>query len=191
MSKLLENKQIIHIATEIVILISITIYFSSKNKKLLGYIEDLSSRVEQQEEIIQKHEIIIRQLAKSLNNTQNQPTSKNIQTPTPIPAPTPTPMPTPTPIPMPTPTPIPTSVPIPNNTPNPIDILSMLNINNKPKSEVIIEEIDSDIDNNNNNLDTLINTPKNNDEELDKEIRAELEELEKENNILKNNTDMS
>jgi hypothetical protein len=68
MSKLFENKQIIHIATEIVALIGIIFYFSSKNKKLLEHIEDLSQRLEDQEDLIQKHEQIIRQLVQAVNN---------------------------------------------------------------------------------------------------------------------------
>ena len=68
MSKLLENKQIIHIVTEIIAGIVIIFYFSSKNKKLLGHIEDLSQRLEEQEDIIQKHELIIKQLVHAINN---------------------------------------------------------------------------------------------------------------------------
>ena len=68
MSKLLENKQIIHIVTEIIAAIVIIFYFSSKNKKLLGHIEDLSQRLEEQEDIIQKHELIIKQLVQAINN---------------------------------------------------------------------------------------------------------------------------
>ena len=52
MSKLLENKQIIHIAAEILVLVGITFYFSSKNKKLSEHIEDLSQRLEDQEDLI-------------------------------------------------------------------------------------------------------------------------------------------
>lgn len=71
MSKLLENKQIIHIAAEIVVLIGITFYFSSKNKKLSDHIEDLSQRLEEQEDLIQKHEQIIRQLVQAMNAQNN------------------------------------------------------------------------------------------------------------------------
>ncbi len=73
MSKLFENKQIIHIATEIVALIGIIFYFSSKNKKLLEHIEDLSQRLEDQEDLIQKHEQIIRQLVQVVNNRGHPP----------------------------------------------------------------------------------------------------------------------
>ena len=73
MLKLLENKQIIHIATEIVALIGIIFYFSSKNKKLLEHIEDLSQRLEDQEDLIQKHEQIIRQLVQAVNTHGSQP----------------------------------------------------------------------------------------------------------------------
>mgnify|MGYP000583589285 CR=1 FL=1 len=82
MSKLLENKQIIHIATEIVVLIGLTFYFSSKNKKLMEHIEDLSQRLEDQEDLIQKHEQIIRQLVQAVNTNQQPPSS-----PTPQPKP--------------------------------------------------------------------------------------------------------
>ena len=78
MSKLLENKQIIHIATEIVVLIGITFYFSSKNKKLSTHIEDLSQRLEEQEDLIQNHERIIRQLVQAMNsqNGASKPVSQ-------------------------------------------------------------------------------------------------------------------
>lgn len=68
MSKLLENKQVIHVATEIVVLIGIMFYFSSKNKKLVSHIEDLSQRLEDQEDLIQKHEQVIKQLVQTINS---------------------------------------------------------------------------------------------------------------------------
>ena len=80
MSKLLEKKDIIHIATEIVVLIGITFYFSSKNKKLLDHIEDLSKRLEEQEDLLQKHEKIIMQLVQNINNQQH--TTRHTSSPT-------------------------------------------------------------------------------------------------------------
>lgn len=77
MSKLLEKKDIIHIATEIVVLIGITFYFSSKNKKLIDHIEDLSKRIEEQEDVVQKHEKIIMQLVQTINNQTNKNNSNN------------------------------------------------------------------------------------------------------------------
>ena len=59
MVNLLENKQIIHIATDIVVLIGITFYFSSKNKKLLEHLEDLSQSLKDQEDMNKKNEEII------------------------------------------------------------------------------------------------------------------------------------
>ena len=70
MSSLLQNKQIAHIATEVVVLLCVTFYFSSKNKKLLEHIEDLSQRLEDQEDSIQKHDQIIKQLVQLVNNRQ-------------------------------------------------------------------------------------------------------------------------
>lgn len=80
MSSLLQNKQVAHIATEIVVLIGLTFYFSSKNKKLLEHIEDLSQRLEDQEDIIQKHEQIINQLLKFANRSQVQPQQVHVPT---------------------------------------------------------------------------------------------------------------
>jgi hypothetical protein len=63
MSKLMENKQqMIHIASEIIVLIGLTFYFNQKNKKLLGHIEDLAQRIEEQEDILQKHEQMLQKL---------------------------------------------------------------------------------------------------------------------------------
>jgi hypothetical protein len=80
MSKLVENKQLIHIVSEVVVLFGLTYYFSQKNKKLLEHIEDLAQRVEDQEDIIQKHDKIIQQLM----NVLNQPASVIHTDPTPI-----------------------------------------------------------------------------------------------------------
>lgn len=79
MSKLLENKQqLIHVASEVVVLIGLTFYFSSKNKKLMQHIEDLAQRLEEQEDLIQKHEQIIRQLVATVSNI-NQPRQRVAQ----------------------------------------------------------------------------------------------------------------
>jgi hypothetical protein len=73
MSKLMENKQqMVHIASEIVVLTGLTFYFNQKNKKLMGHIEDLSQRVEEQEDLLQKHEQVIRNLVDFINQQQAQ-----------------------------------------------------------------------------------------------------------------------
>jgi len=62
------NKQMmIHIASEITVVLCLTFYFNQKNKKLLAHIEDLAHRVEEQEDILQKHESLIRELVKQIN----------------------------------------------------------------------------------------------------------------------------
>jgi hypothetical protein len=71
MSTLLENKQMIHVASEIVVLTGLTFYFSQKNKKLTGHIEDLAERIEEQEDLIQKHEQVIRKLVEFVNQQKN------------------------------------------------------------------------------------------------------------------------
>jgi hypothetical protein len=76
MAKLMENKQMIHIASEIVVIIGLTFYFNQKNKKLMSHIEDLSQRIEEQEDLLQKHEQVIRKMVDFINQYQSEP---NIQ----------------------------------------------------------------------------------------------------------------
>lgn len=90
MSKIFENKSmLVHLAVESVIILAITFYFSQKNKKLMGHINDLIERIEEQEDIIQKHEQLINNLSNAVNDinykisgeTKNVPlqTNKNIK----------------------------------------------------------------------------------------------------------------
>lgn len=67
----MENKQIIHIASEIVALVGLTFYFNQKNKKLLGHIENLAQKIEEQEDLLQKHEHVIKKMLEFMNE-QNQ-----------------------------------------------------------------------------------------------------------------------
>lgn len=73
MSKLMENKQLVHMASEVVVLMGLTFYFSQKNKKIMGHIEDLAQRVEEQEDLLQKHEQVIRKLVELVNQRQTAP----------------------------------------------------------------------------------------------------------------------
>ena len=86
MSKLIENKHMIHIASEIIVLLGLTFYFNQKNKKIMGHIQDLSQRIEEQEDLLQKHEQVIRKLVdfiskqpESTNTLHPQVNSPNIQ----------------------------------------------------------------------------------------------------------------
>ena len=71
MTNVLEQKQIIHIVVEIVVLTGVSFYFASKNKQLSSSIQALSKKLEEQEEIIQRHEQILMQLVKSVNQNNN------------------------------------------------------------------------------------------------------------------------
>jgi hypothetical protein len=72
MSKLFtDNKQMmVHIISEVVVLVGITFYFNQKNKKLMAHIEDLAQRVEEQEDLLQKHEQIIKKIVTHIGNQQ-------------------------------------------------------------------------------------------------------------------------
>ena len=67
MFNLMENKQIIHIASEIIVLIAVIYYFNGKNKKLLRHIEDLAQRIEDQEELLEKNSKAIQELSDQIS----------------------------------------------------------------------------------------------------------------------------
>ena len=71
MYNLIEKRNIVHIVSELIALIGITFYFNQKNKKMMVHIEDLSQRLEEQEDLINKHERIINQLVEFIKKEKN------------------------------------------------------------------------------------------------------------------------
>ena len=74
--KILENKQMVHIVSELIILIGVVFYFSNKNKAILNQLEELNQRIEEQEQKMDKQEQVLRSLVlqvKSLTQPQVQP----------------------------------------------------------------------------------------------------------------------
>jgi hypothetical protein len=65
----IDKKQLIHVVVEFVVLVALTFYFSSKTKKLNNLIEDLSQRLEEHEEQLQKQEQMIKQLIAVVNSS--------------------------------------------------------------------------------------------------------------------------
>lgn len=65
--KKLDNGQLIHIITEVVVLLGITMYFSNKNKRLQSLIEELSQRIEEQDDQIQKMQNVLQQVVNQQN----------------------------------------------------------------------------------------------------------------------------
>ena len=79
MSKLFENKQqLVHIVSEVVVLLGITFYFSQQNKKLMGHIEDLAQQVEEQNDIIIAQEKMLKSHDASIKSIENMLT-RNFQ----------------------------------------------------------------------------------------------------------------
>ena len=75
--------QVIHIASEIVIIGGITTYFINKTNKLHDRIEELESKIQQQDEIIQQHDTVILKLLNNVNfliehNREQQKTNQFI-----------------------------------------------------------------------------------------------------------------
>jgi endonuclease III len=72
-TNMMENKQqMIHIIAEIVLMIAIVFYFNQKHKKVLSLVEDLAQRVEEQEDLLQKHEEVIKKLVEGFNVLQTE-----------------------------------------------------------------------------------------------------------------------
>ena len=71
----------IHIVSEVVVVVALTFYFNQKNKKLMAHIEDLAQRVEEQEDLLQKHEQIIKQLVDHISKQQTVIQQKVAQPP--------------------------------------------------------------------------------------------------------------
>jgi hypothetical protein len=67
--KQIDNKQLIHIGCEVVALLGVSYYFSSKNKTLQNHIEELSQKLEEQEDKILKLEETMKS---SMNMAFNQ-----------------------------------------------------------------------------------------------------------------------
>ena len=160
MSKLFENKQqIIHIATEIIALIAITFYFSQKNKKLMTHIEDLAQRIEEQEETLQKHDKLIQKMSSTITTlqTQLQQYSSNSRT----------------------------HVNIKNDTPKKPTIHKTPKVHFKHPEPIILKtSIDEEEENKNGNISNIETRDTDEpveEENLDKELEAELEDLEEEN----------
>ena len=72
LKNLMKDKQIIHIVAEFVIICGIVYYFNQKNKNLLIYIQNLTQRLDEQEDIIQKHQEVIQQLSDGMHSLSNQ-----------------------------------------------------------------------------------------------------------------------
>ena len=75
----MENKQMVHIASEIVVLLGLTFYFNQKHKKLMSHIEDLAQRVEEQEDMLQKHEQVIQKLVAYINQVPPTQSTQSTQ----------------------------------------------------------------------------------------------------------------
>ena len=78
----MDNKQIIHIATEVITIVGLTIYFSKQTKKLFESIETLTTSLNEQNEVIQKHENMINKL---LETVQQLTMQQQFQPPQPVP----------------------------------------------------------------------------------------------------------
>ena len=81
----MDNKQIIHIATEVITIVGLTIYFSKQTKKLFESIETLTTSLNEQNEVIQKHENMINKLLETVQQlAMQQQSSRQFQPQQPV-----------------------------------------------------------------------------------------------------------
>ncbi len=73
------NKDMIRIIIEVIVFIGICYYFNSKNTKTLKHIEDLSQRIEEQEDENEKMKNTIAELTKIVNTPKPKPTPVKVQ----------------------------------------------------------------------------------------------------------------
>lgn len=81
----MKNNQIIHITAEVIIITGVCFYFSRKTKALNNRIDILTQKLEEQQELINKHEDIISQLLFRLSELNQYPISNPIPPIPPIP----------------------------------------------------------------------------------------------------------
>ena len=81
MSSLFENKQMVHIVSEVIILFGVVMYFNSQTKNLANQIEELSNRFDEQEEKVEALEKKINELV--AQRMQQVPQRVNLPPPQP------------------------------------------------------------------------------------------------------------
>ena len=67
-----------HIIAEVLALGALAVYFSNKNKNMMKHIEELALRLEEQEEIIAKHDEVLKKLIAKLNGQNSSQASSHV-----------------------------------------------------------------------------------------------------------------
>ena len=79
------NRNVIHIACEIVAFTGIVIYFYKRTKTLENQIKELATRLEEQDENIKKHEDILKKIVANMNsNKKTEPVTVKRMVPVPV-----------------------------------------------------------------------------------------------------------
>lgn len=66
----LENRQLAHILTEVIVLMSVIFWVSRKHSIIMNHIDDLSQRVEEHEDMLKTHDDVINKIVGYINNSQ-------------------------------------------------------------------------------------------------------------------------
>lgn len=71
------NSQLIHVVSELVAFVTMMFYFNQKNKQLQNHIQELVHRLEEQDDIIQKHEEMLKLLVDNVAILKNGISNSN------------------------------------------------------------------------------------------------------------------
>ena len=80
MNNLLSGNKILimHVVSEIIVLVAMVFYFSRQNRKLQTYIEDLAQRIEDQEDHIKKMDKMLRDVVNHINQQKSMHQQKSM-----------------------------------------------------------------------------------------------------------------
>jgi hypothetical protein len=147
----LPKSQLIHIVSEIILLLSIVFWFQKKTASMNSKLQELSSKITEQDEIIKSHDVLLSDLINNvtiLNSRNNKKTNFHL------------------------------SNNKPNNKPKPKPVVIIEETKNNYVSNENVSENNLDGENQTNQNETNQNQT---EDELDDEIREELSELEDNN----------
>lgn len=152
----LPKSQLIHIVSEIILLLSIVFWFQKKTASMNSKLQELSSKITEQDEIIKSHDVLLSDLINNvtiLNSRNNKKTNFHL------------------------------SNNKPKNKPIPKPVVIIEETKNNYVSNENVSENNLDDENQTNENETNQNETNQNqtEDELDDEIREELSELEDNN----------
>jgi len=163
MSSIFQNARLIHIVGEVVILSAVVIYFHLQNQKLTNHIKEIVKKLEEQDELLKKHDVILQRLLTANVQSFQNPGRQFQEQPQPVRQQEPQ--------------------PVRQQEPQPVR-------RQQPKTEIKIKKVETkpvalNLDTSIKEVEVEVEEDETeNEEDLDEEIAKELEELEENDEIV-------